>query len=66
MAVQRGVHAKTVVGESLLLRGIGLRGFGLYAAEALKKGQYVGEYAGEASCPPWCGTLVAGMHANLI
>ena len=43
--LQRGVQRKTVIGESQL-EGVG---FGLYAGEPIKKGEYISEYAGEVS-----------------
>lgn len=47
--MQRGIEIKTVVGVSKLLARIGVRHYGLYNAETVRKGQYIGEYTGEAS-----------------
>ncbi|PBP20068.1 enhancer of zeste 2 isoform a [Diplocarpon rosae] len=41
VCLQRGVNKKTVIGQSQLV------GFGLYLAEAVKKGDYLDEYNGE-------------------
>ncbi len=43
VALQRGVSKKLVLGDS----DIEGAGFGLYAAQEIKKGQYVSEYKGE-------------------
>ena len=43
VVLQRGVDRKMIMGESQL-EGVG---FGLYLGEPVKKGEYLGEYAGE-------------------
>jgi histone-lysine N-methyltransferase EZH2 len=45
IALQRGVNRKLLMGESQL-EGVG---FGLYLGEPVKKGDYIGDYAGEVS-----------------
>lgn len=46
VSLQRGVPRKVVLGESQLA------GFGLYLAEAVRKGQFIMEYAGEVCLLP--------------
>ena len=41
VAIQRSIHKKTLLGNSVL------HGFGLYVAEAVKMGDFLGEYTGE-------------------